>query len=76
VNWSAIGRANRPKLDPQIKEIRNRQNNIVTAGPVEASGGDTFRKQIVVDFSEVPVGPVKRYAMTASAQAVQAKAFL
>jgi hypothetical protein len=76
VNYCAIGRASRPTLTPQIKNIRNRQNNIVTAGPVRASGGDTFRKETVVDFSEVSVGPVKRYTMTASAQAVQANSFL
>jgi hypothetical protein len=72
VTWSSISNSSTPRLTPRIKNIRNRNTNIPpAANNITVSVGSSYKVDVIADLSITPVGPVKRYALTATAQAVQ-----
>jgi hypothetical protein len=71
VVWSSMGSSSNPRLAPAIKNIRNRSRDIARTDNVIVFAGDTFKVDVITDLTITPVGPVKRYALTATAQAVQ-----
>lgn len=76
VVWSAIQEVPPPKLEPKILEIRNFEGGetlLQSDSSYTVNASDTpYKLKLIEDLQIVPVGPVKRYALTVTATAESA----
>lgn len=74
--WSAIQDVPPPKLEPKILEIRNFEGGetlLQSDTSYTLNASDTpYKLKLIEDLQIVPVGPVKRYALTVTATAESA----